>query len=302
MFLLTFQTDEKKLRLGVKTPAGVVDIPAAMAALSPVVTDVCFPTNINALLKSDRAAQQALAAFAADAVAHHPSAPWLLDETSLRFGPCVPRPGKIICIGLNYRRHAAETGATLPDTPVLFSKFNNALASHREAIPLPANVVRYDYEVELGVVIGKRARYVSEAEALDYVFGYFTANDVSARDLQKRTSQWLLGKTLDKFFPIGPYLVTADEAPNPQNLRLRTWVNGDLRQDSNTSDMIFSVAQLISYISQYFPLEPGDIISTGTPEGVILGMKERVWLKPGDEVTVEVENLGQLTNMLVAEN
>jgi 2-keto-4-pentenoate hydratase/2-oxohepta-3-ene-1,7-dioic acid hydratase in catechol pathway len=300
MILLTFKT-KTELRLGVKTSAGVVDVAEALAALRPGVTDAPIPTSIETALQGGQTGQKALADFVAQAVEDHPSASWLLDETALQFGPCVPHPGKIICIGLNYRRHAAESGMPVPETPVLFSKFNNAIAAHNESVPLPANAEQYDYEVELGVVVGQRARYVSEAEALDYVFGYYTANDVSVRDLQQRTSQWLLGKTLDKFAPLGPYLVTADEIDDPQNLRLRSWVNGELRQDSNTADMVFSVAQLVSYISQYFSLEPGDLIFTGTPEGVILGMAEKVWLKPGDEVTVEVETLGKLTNVMSEE-
>ena len=187
----------------------------------------------------------------------------------------------------------------VPETPVLFSKFNNALAGTREPIPLPGNALQYDYEVELGVVIGQEARYVSVEHALKYVFGYFTVNDLSVRDLQFRTSQWLLGKTLDKFFPTAPYLVTADEVSDPQNLGLYCWVNGELRQNSNTSDMIFSGAESISYISQYMTLKPGDVISTGTPEGVVMGMQEKIWLRPGDEVTVEVEGLGKCTNRMV---
>ena len=184
---------------------------------------------------------------------------------------------------------------------MLFSKFNNTIAACGEPIPLPAGTEQADYEVELAVVIGRRARYVSEADALDTVFGYCVANDLSARDLQTPTSQWLLGKTPDKFLPIGPYLVTADEVPDPQNLQLRCWVNGDLRQNSNTADMIFTIAQIISYISQYFTLETGDLISTGTPEGVILGMAEKNWLKPGDEVSLEIEGLGKLSNVMVSE-
>ena len=230
-----------------------------------------------------------------------PEAAWLLAEADCQLGPCVTDPGKIICIGLNYRRHAQEAGLQVPDQPVLFSKFNNALAAHQEPIPLPANAVEYDYEVELGIVMGRAARYVSTADALDYVFGYCTVNDLSVRDLQRRTSQWLLGKTLDKFMPLGPYLVTADDVGDPQSLDLRCWVNGALRQDSNTSDMVFSVAEIVSYVSQYMTLKPGDVISTGTPEGVILGNPAKGWLKPGDTVSVEVEHLGRLTNTMVPE-
>jgi len=223
------------------------------------------------------------------------------DEASLQLAPSVPAPGKIIAVGLNYRRHANETGAAIPETPILFSKFNNTLAASCQKVALPPVATQYDYEVELGVVIGRRAASVSLDNALDFVLGYCTANDLSARDLQMRTSQWLLGKTLDGFCPVGPYIVTRDEVPDPQKLALRTWVNGELRQNSNTADMIFSVAEIVSYASKYMTLEPGDLIITGTPEGVILGMPEpRKWLAAGDEVTVEVEGLGKLVTPLVS--
>jgi 2-keto-4-pentenoate hydratase/2-oxohepta-3-ene-1,7-dioic acid hydratase in catechol pathway len=222
-----------------------------------------------------------------------------IPEGTLTFLPPL-YPGKIICIGLNYRKHAAETNQQPPDYPMLFSKFGNTPAAHGEEIPIPSSATQIDYEAELAVVIGRQVRNVSEVEALDTVFGYCSANDVSARDLQRRTSQYLLGKTLDKFFPFGPYIVTKDEIPDPQALSIQTFVNGEQRQNSTTGDMIFSVAQLISYISNHFTLEPGDIISTGTPEGVIAGMAEKVWLKPGDEVTVSVEGLGSLTNRFAA--
>jgi 2-keto-4-pentenoate hydratase/2-oxohepta-3-ene-1,7-dioic acid hydratase in catechol pathway len=183
----------------------------------------------------------------------------------------------------------------IPTIPVLFSKFPNTIAASGEQVVLPATAVEYDYEAELGVVIGLRARQVSEQEALNYVLGYCNINDLSARDLQMRTSQWLLGKTLDKFMPIGPYLVTADVVGDPQALDIRCWVNGTLRQNSTTADMIFTVAELVSYISQYMTLDPGDVIATGTPEGVIFGMSEKHWLKPGDEVVVQIAGLGRLT-------
>jgi 2-keto-4-pentenoate hydratase/2-oxohepta-3-ene-1,7-dioic acid hydratase in catechol pathway len=184
---------------------------------------------------------------------------------------------------------------------VIFSKFSNSLAANEEDIPLPANSKQVDYEGELGIVIGKEAYMVPENEALGHVFGYFVGNDVSARDLQKKTSQWLLGKSCEKFFPNGPYVVTADEVPDPQNLSIKTTVNGEVRQNSNTSNMIFSCKQLVSYISQYMKLEPGDVISTGTPEGVIAGFpeKKRVWLSDGDVVEVEIEKLGKIRNKFV---
>ncbi len=224
----------------------------------------------------------------------------LLDESKLAFAPCVTSPGKIVCVGLNYRKHAEETKSPIPQTPILFSKFNNALAGHLEPVPLPAASQQVDYEAELAIVIGCKAYNVNKEEALDYVFGYCCANDLSARDLQFRTQQWLLGKTCDKFAPIGPYLVTADEVGNPNNLRISCTVNGEARQSSSTEDMIFPCDEIISYISQHMTLEPGDIILTGTPEGVVLGYppEQRVFLKSGDVVTVEIEKLGRLTNTM----
>ncbi len=223
-----------------------------------------------------------------------------LPLSSLRLGPCLPRHGKLICIGLNYRRHAEESGAEVPQTPIVFSKFDNTLAADGQDVPLPAVAEQYDYEAELGVVIGRRCRDVAEADALDYVLGYCSANDVSARDLQVRSSQWLLGKSLDAFLPVGPELVTTDEVRDPQSLSIRCWVNGELRQDSTTADMVFSVAEIVSYLSRHMTLEPGDFVATGTPEGVILGMTEKRWLRPGDLMEVEVEGLGRLRNRLVS--
>ena len=287
MKLLTFHRNNV-LQLGIRTEAGVIDVARASEGHAGI------PVTMDAAIRGGAEAMKAL-----QGLVKQPSANWLLNEQDLQPGPCVGTPEKIICIGLNYKHHALETGMPIPEVPVLFSKFNNTLAETREPIPLPDNALQYDYEVELGVVIGKEARYVSVDDALDYVFGYFTVNDMSVRDLQFRTSQWLLGKSPDKFFPTAPYLVTADEVSDPQNLGLSCWVNGELRQNSNTADMIFSVAECISYISQYMTLKPGDVISTGTPEGVVMGMKEKNWLKPGDEVVVEVEGLGKCTNRMV---
>ncbi len=232
-----------------------------------------------------------------------PAADFVLPEDDIRFGPCVTNPQKIVCIGLNYRKHAEETKAPIPKYPILFSKFNNALTGHGRDVTLPKTSAEVDYEAELAIVIGKRAKDVSEEEALDYVFGYCCANDLSARDLQLRTPQWLLGKTCDGFCPLGPYLVTADEVGDPNRLYIRTTVNGQVRQHSNTADMIFSCRQIVSYISRHMTLLPGDVILTGTPEGVVLGYpkEKRVYLQPGDVVSVEIERLGVLTNRLVAD-
>ena len=277
------------LRLGVKTDAGVVDVAAAAQAAG-----VSAPATVSAAIAGGAAATAQLAKLAAGA-----SGAAVLAESSVAVGPAVPTPGKIICIGLNYRKHAIETGAAIPEVPVVFSKFNNTICAPGDEVPLPAVAKEYDWEVELGFVMGKTARNVSKADALDYVYGYVAVDDLSVRDLQTRTSQWLLGKTLDNFLPNGPYLVTADEVADPQSLALKCWVNGKLVQDSNTNDMIFTIAEIIEYITRYFPLEPGDLIITGTPEGVAMGRPDKPWLKPGDEVTVEIEGVGRLTNKMV---
>lgn len=287
---------EQGLHLAVRTERGVVDLTAALSDTSPTGQHEAVPASLAAACAGGPAACAALERFVQHLLASGSARRWLHDEATVTFGPCVANPGKIICVGLNYRRHALESGMAIPTVPVLFSKFPNTIAAPGEQIVLPVSAREYDYEAELGVVIGRRAKRVREQEALSYVIGYCNLNDLSARDLQMRTSQWLLGKTLDQFLPSGPYLVTADAVGDPQALDIRCWVNGTLRQNSTTADMIFTVASLVSYLSQYMTLEPGDVIATGTPEGVILGMTEKEWLKPGDEVTVEIAGLGRLTN------
>lgn len=223
----------------------------------------------------------------------------VVDVDTIRFAPAVLSPEKILCIGLNYAAHAKESKMALPQYPTLFSKFNNSLNAHKEPIFLPKTAYKYDYEVELVIVIDKAAYQVSKEDALDYVFGYTVGNDFSARDLQMRTPQWLIGKTFDGFAPIGPYIVPADEV-DPANCHVQSYVNGELRQNSNTKDFIFDCATLVSYLSQYMTLKPGDVIFTGTPAGVILGYPEdkQVWLKAGDTVTVKIDGIGELTNTL----
>lgn len=220
------------------------------------------------------------------------------DLASVLPGPCITNPGKILCVGLNYRAHAVEAGMEIPKQPVLFSKFNNAIAACGKEIDIQG-LEQVDYEAELAVVIGRKARHVQTENALDHVFGYCNANDLSEREMQFRSGQWLLGKTLDDFLPVGPCLVTRDEVPDPQNLSVKGWLNGELRQDSTTADMIFSVAEIISYVSKHFTLSPGDVIITGTPFGVILGLDPKVWMKPGDEYAIEIGNLGRLVNRVV---
>ena len=213
------------------------------------------------------------------------------------YAPAVGKPGKIICVGLNYRSHVEETERKIPEHPVLFSKYSDALAGHLDYINIPGKELKVDYEGELGVMIGKTARDVNE-DFKEYIFGYFIGNDISSRELQYRTTQYLLGKSLEGFYPNGPSIVTSDEVQGPQKLWIKTVVNGEVRQNSNTSNMIFSVEKLVSYISHYFTLYPGDVISTGTPDGVVLGMKDKDkhWLKAGDTVEVSIEGLGTLKN------
>ena len=294
MILLQFKTSEG-MHLGIKTQRGVVDLTAALSD-SAAGEQNAIPSTLAAVCAAGSAVCAALERFVQRLLASDSAERWLCEEATLTYGPCVANPGKIICVGLNYRRHAVESGMAIPTSPILFPKYSNAIAAPGEPVLLPANAVEYDYEAELGVVMGRRAKNVSEQEALNYVLGYCNLNDLSARDLQFRTSQWLLGKTLDQFMPIGPYLVTPDEVGDPQALDIRCWVNGALRQSSSTADMIFSVAYLVSYLSQYMTLEPGDVIATGTPEGVVFGMQEKQWLKPGDEVSIEIAGLGRLTN------
>ena len=204
-------------------------------------------------------------------------------------------PSKIVCVGLNYRDHAAESGMALPERPLLFSKWPNTLIGPGDAIVLPAISNEVDYEAELGVVIGRRASRVAAEEALSYVRGYVCANDVSARDVQFLDGQWARGKSLDTFCPVGP-LVPASEVPDPQALRIKAILNGRTVQDSSTEQMVFTVAEIVAFISQAITLEPGDLILTGTPPGVGFARKPPIYLRPGDEITVEIDGIGTLTN------
>lgn len=278
-------------RLGVKTERGILDVPAAARLLGR--------PSARQVDEVIRGGDQGLGALVRSALASPRTKPAFLAEDAIEFGPCVTNPEKILMLGFNYRRHAVETNTPIPTTPVIFTKCNNALSGHKGTIQLPAVAKEFDYEVELVVVMGRAAANVEPAEALSYVFGYCTGNDFSARDVQYKDgarSQFLLGKSCDGFAPIGPYLVTADQIPDPQNLTLECRVNGERRQHSNTGDMIFSVAEIVSYASKHMTLKPGDIFFTGTPEGVIRGYpkEKQVWLKAGDKISTEIEKLGEL--------
>ena len=275
--------------LGIKTDRGILDVRKAEAAFKQKA-----PTTINEVFQ--RGGGPGLKRLLERTQSGKANGLFLAEDR-LEYGPCVTDPEKIICIGLNYRKHAAETGNPVPKLPILFNKYNTALAGHRSVIKVSQEAgEQFDYEVELVIVMGTLARNVSEAEALAHVFGYCTGNDFTARDLQRRSSQWMLGKSLDNFAPIGPYLVTADQVPDPNALTIECRVNGEVRQSSNTADMVFNCASLVSYISRHFTLKPGDIIFTGTPEGVISGYPKdkQVWLKAGDRLTSTIQKLGEL--------
>jgi 2-keto-4-pentenoate hydratase/2-oxohepta-3-ene-1,7-dioic acid hydratase in catechol pathway len=292
--LLSMRNADGSETLGVRFgDAAVLDVRQASQLLG-----IAAPLTLEELLKEGNA--RGLTQLIAAAQTSRRAKAATVKESAITFGRLFTNPGKIVCIGLNYRAHIQEANMKLPSVPILFNKYNNALAAHNCTIKLPPRDVAYkfDYETELLIVIGKRARNVSEADALNYVAGYCTAQDFSARDLQLETPsvQWMVGKTLDDFGPIGPYFVSADLVGDPNNLKIETHVNGELRQSSNTSRMIFNPQKLIAYITRMWTLEPGDIIWSGTPEGVILGYPKdkQVWLKAGDEIVSSIERLGTL--------
>ncbi|UFU01458.1 fumarylacetoacetate hydrolase family protein [Radiobacillus kanasensis] len=224
----------------------------------------------------------------------------IFEREDVILGPPVLNPSKIICVGKNYKEHVAEMKSEIPDYPVLFAKFSNALIGPEDFIQKSPKTDKLDYEVELAVVIGKEASQVSKEEALDYIAGYTIGNDVSARDLQKRTPQWLQGKTLDHSTPIGPWMVTTDEIPDPSNLEIKSYVNGEERQSSNTKHLIFDIPFLIEFVSGLITLQPGDVILTGTPDGVGFAMDPPTFLQDGDTVTLKIEEIGILQNQVKA--
>jgi 2-keto-4-pentenoate hydratase/2-oxohepta-3-ene-1,7-dioic acid hydratase in catechol pathway len=285
MKLITFQSEHGPRVAGIRD-AECVDLAA---------TDVRLPTSVKALL----AGGPELLAIAADALAIGDPLP----KKRLRILPPVPRPQKIICVGLNYADHAKESGVEPPAEPVLFNKFPTAVRANWEPIVLPRLSQEVDYEAELVVVIGRGGRHIPQEQAREHIAAYCCGNDVSARDWQigKPGGQWLLGKSFDTFAPFGPALVTADEVPDPSNLRIQLRLNGHTMQDSRTSQLIFPIEELVAYVSGVCMLSPGDLIFTGTPPGVGFARKPPVFLKPGDSVEVEIERLGVLRNPVVAE-
>lgn len=293
MKLLQFYRNNE-VQLGVKTRKGILDVKMASECFGESVP-VSF---LELILQEDEGIAKL------NVLVNHAVEKGLkelfIPEDELTFAPAVTNPEKIICVGLNYVNHAKETKMDLPTSPILFSKFNNALSAHNANISIPDGSVQIDYEAELVMVIGKKAKNISEEDALSYVFGYSIGNDVSARDFQFKTGQWLLGKTPDGFAPVGPYIITSDEI-NPNNLDIECRINGEIRQKGNTKNMIFNCAYLVSYISKHMTLKPGDIIFSGTPDGVILGYpkEDQVWLKSGDEIISSIESIGELRNVIL---
>ncbi len=274
-------------RLGARSGDSIIDLSAA---------DPSIPTTMRDFIEAgDNAISRARAVI--DRGDH------AISETGVSIHAPIDNPEKIICIGLNYADHAAESGMPIPDEPIVFSKYASSIIGPDENIVAPSASSQVDYEVELVVVIGKRGRNISEEDALDHVAGYMVGHDVSARDyqLEKPGAQWMMGKTFDTFAPIGPDLVTTDDVPDPHNLGIRCILNGETVQDSNTSQLIFDVPKLIAYLTHVFTLAPGDLIFTGTPPGVGMGREPQLWLKHGDHVICEIDGLGRLENPVVSD-
>ncbi len=285
MRLATLQTPSGP-KAAVYHPEGYVDLAA---------TDPALPASVRQILEVGPPAIQA-----ASQAARHPRAV-KIPAAGVKLLAPIPDPHKIICLGLNYRDHAAESGAAIPKEPILFSKYATALVGPAENIVLPPVSQEVDFEAELVIVVGKRGKNIPPGQAAGFVAGYTVGHDVSARDwqLKKDGKQWMVGKTFDTFAPLGPHLVTADEIKDPHNLAIRLRLNGQTMQDSNTNQMIFKVGDVLAYLSQVFTLEPGDLIFTGTPPGVGFARKPPVYLKGGDVVEVEIEGLGTLRNPVV---
>ena len=295
MKLVRFSVNGQSPRVGVLQGDRIGDIQASLAGSlarrgvirAPEIAAALAPQSTRGILEGGAATMDAVAAITE----------WVsVPTSSARLHAPINDPGKFICIGLNYSDHAAEAGVPVPKEPPIFAKFANAILDPGEPILRPRGSSQLDWEVELGVVIGRPARHVSRDKALDYVYGYTIINDVSARDFQMTTSQWMAGKIFETAAPIGPYIADKSEVPDPHVLSLKTWVNGKQVQNGNTKAFIFDVRYVVSFLSNLMTLSPGDIIATGTPPGVGLGMKPPVWLQPGDVCRMEITGLGSIEN------
>jgi 2,4-didehydro-3-deoxy-L-rhamnonate hydrolase len=286
----------KGQRLAAKLPNGILVFSQASELIPEKASSL--PFTLHAALSGKGGLKRLLPHL--QAIADHPEAgKFIRPEGEVKISrPFVPE--NVICIGLNYRAHALESNSPLPKEPVMFAKWSNSIIGQGDPIVLPPDTQEVDYEAELAVVIGQKCRNVTAEEALDYVAGYTCMNDVSARDFQRGDGQWVRAKSQDTFGPLGPYLATSDEIADPQALGIRCTVNGRMLQDSNTRDMIFSVRELIAFITRGITLHPGDVISTGTPQGVGFARKPPIFLQPGDQVVVEIDGIGQLSNPVSA--
>ena len=295
MKLVRFSSNGQSPRVGVLQGDRIADLQASLAASlarrgvvrAQDIAATLVPASTREFLEGGAATQDAIASITE----------WVtVPSASARLHAPIADPGKFICIGLNYRDHAEETGNAIPKEPPIFAKWSNAIIDPGEPILRPRGSKQLDWEVELGVVIGRPARYVAREQALDYVWGYTIINDASARDFQMLTSQWMAGKIFETAAPIGPYIADRTEVPDPHTLTLKTFVNGKQMQNGNTKTFIFDVRYLVSYLSNLITLMPGDVIATGTPPGVGLGMKPPVYLNAGDVVRMEITGLGTLEN------
>ncbi|MDR6553203.1 fumarylacetoacetate hydrolase family protein [Paenibacillus qinlingensis] len=286
MKLVQFYTkqDPNKLQVGIVKEESTVQVLSAVCTARDV---------IRGLAESGKRAADYLAACAEGGA--------LYPLEDVKLASPLTDPEKIICIGLNYHDHVIESNMQVPKVPVLFPKYNNCLIGHEDFVTIPREVSQCDYEVELAVVIGRTTKRVTKEDAMDYVFGYTVLNDVSARDIQLNEPQWTRGKAIDGFAPTGPWIVTSDEIATPGSLNISLTLNGQVMQNSNTKELIFDIPHLVSFLSNTITLQPGDIISTGTPPGVGMGRKPQVWLKPGDVVEATIEGIGTLRNTFVAE-
>ncbi len=312
MRLLSFEGEDKRERLGAAADGLIVDLNlacrAALAARgargAAELANTAVPPAMLAFLGAGEramdAAREALAHVAKVGGAAAQARGLARPAEQVRLLAPVPRPTKLILVGLNYRDHAEEAGLKIPDVPTIFSKYPNCVIGPGETIKIPRVSSMIDYEGEYAFVIGRGGRDIPSARAMEYVAGYTILNDVSCRDYQMRTGQWMIGKTFDTFAPMGPYLVTRDEIADPHNLELALYLNGQRMQHSNTRNLIFKTDDLIAFLSQVFTLEPGDVVSTGTPSGVGFVRKPPVFMKPGDQVRVEIEGLGALENPVAA--
>ena len=297
MKLMNFVVD-KKVHIGLVTDEGVIDISAAAKE-----KDEGLPCPCGCGVKHIDSLSMELLIYCGDAgleyVKKVSAGQPKLKEEELTFAPVVTKPEKIICVGVNYLDHAMEGSGKLPDFPVLFNKYNTSLAAHNEVIPIPKAAGNIDYEAELVIVIGKTCFEVEKEDVLDYIYGYTIGNDFSAREQQRRVSQWMTGKSPDKFGPVGPYIVTKDEIDGG-NIDVTLYRNGEVAQHSNTDKLIFDIGDIVSYTSKFITMKPGDIIFTGTMAGVISGKPEgeKNWLQTGDEIVIEVEGIGKLRNVI----